>query len=144
MGPITSIFRSLEGQWQLTRTISNKGSMTGTALFTKTTPQLLHYREEGVLTLANGTSHNASQKYIYRLLDNKISVFVAETPERLLHDLEFDADVATGKHLCLLDCYNATYKFLNEHSFTLTYKVNGPQKDYTIHTLFIKMEKEKL
>ncbi|MCZ6884069.1 MAG: DUF6314 family protein [Rickettsia endosymbiont of Ixodes ricinus] len=43
---------------------------------------------------------------------------------------------AVGSHLCDSDQYNATYIFLNPDSFTLSYQVLGPQKDYNINTVF--------
>ncbi|UCM86088.1 MAG: DUF6314 family protein [Rickettsia endosymbiont of Culicoides impunctatus] len=38
-----------------------------------------------------------------------------------------------------MDIYQASYIFLNEDAFDLSYKILGPNKDYTIKTSFIRL-----
>jgi len=42
--------------------------------------------------------------------------------------------------LCECDNYKATYEFLNQDCFTLSYDVRGPQKDYVIETKFTRIQ----
>ena len=46
---------------------------------------------------------------------------------------------AKGTHQCNLDIYQANYTFLNKNSFELSYKVLGPNKNYTIKTSFTRI-----
>ncbi|WP_202068766.1 DUF6314 family protein [Rickettsia tillamookensis] len=79
----------------------------------------------------------ANKEYRYVLEDDNIVKYFAKAENSLFHRLDFiDNSRATGSHLCGEDQYNATYIFLNPDSFTLNYKVLGPQKDYNINTVF--------
>ena len=150
MTRIASIFHSLEGKWDFSGTSAGLGSTagitTGTATFQRVNSDInfLHYREEGEFTnAANGIINKAYRDYRYRLQGDSIAVFFAEEPTRLLHTLEFDNTsflsppiIATDKHPCACDTYDATYQFILPKTFTLTYSVKGLKKDYIIHSIF--------
>lgn len=139
MIPLTKIFQSLEGTWSFHRTISNYGNIVGTATFKKSATEnnLLHYREEGELKGANGESFQVYREYLYRYQNDRISVFFAEKNERLLHTLEFqDTTIAAARHLCSCDVYDATYEFTSLDEFKLAYRVIGPNKNYSMITVF--------
>jgi len=150
MNPIIKTFGLMAGSWNLYRTITSPKfqPMTGSgkAIFEKyqkDAPSLL-YKEELTLHLPS-ESINASKDYIFRLIDNQISVFFNENPERFFYTLKFDDDHPTadrlfqqagGEHLCGNDNYRASYSFFDDNTFELTYQVSGPKKDYTTITKY--------
>lgn len=90
----------------------------------------IHYNDYEHQILAN-------KEYRYILEDDNIVKYFAKAENNLFHRLDFiDNTKAIGNHLCGSDQYNATYIFLNPDSFTLSYQVLGPQKDYNINTVF--------
>ncbi len=144
-------FGLMAGRWNLYRTITSPKfqPMTGAgkAIFENyqkdSSPSLL-YKEELTLHLPSESIH-ASKEYIFRLIDNEISVFFNENPERFFYTLKFDDQTtkderlfqqAGGEHLCGNDNYRASYSFFNDNSFELTYQVSGPKKDYTMTTKY--------
>lgn len=149
MSQVANIFHSLEGQWNLYRTIKGIGSVMGIAKFQKncTDNTLLHYREDGIFTnQVEGTSNKIYRDYLYCFQNDEISVFYAEKSKGLLHTLEFNSTsfslppiTATAKHLCGCDAYNATYEFNLPDEFSMTYAVNGPKKDYIISSIFKRL-----
>jgi hypothetical protein len=51
-----------------------------------------------------------------------------------MHFISHNPCQAEATHQCNLDTYQASYIFLNEDYFELSYKVLGPSKDYAIKT----------
>jgi hypothetical protein len=132
MLPIEKLFSNLEGLWHFKRLVSNYGTLEGTALFKKISPNTLHYREEG------HSSHGTFfQEYLYEYA-SEISVYFMD--KSLLHRLQFKhkLTMARAEHLCKCDHYSAEYEFLNEQQWRLNYLVRGPKKDFSIQTQFTK------
>jgi Family of unknown function (DUF6314) len=141
MTRIAHIFQSFEGHWAFDRLIPDQGTVDGSARFQKreSDSNTLDYREDGVFHTAEGKTLKVYREYIYRLENEKISVFFAETPERLMHTLEFKyptLESATAIHKCDCDTYSAIYKFNFPDIFSISYSVNGPKKEYSINTTF--------
>ncbi len=98
-----------------------------------------------ILSSDEGEELEATREYFYRYTNDQISVFFNQTPQKLFYTLAFPAEIgkteinqATGDHLCIADNYKALYEFISSNCFKLTYDVQGPQKDYRIHNLFIR------
>jgi hypothetical protein len=145
---IKNIFYSLKGNWQLNRTISHHGTMTGVANLTLVNTSELFYREEGLF--ASGITRQVFKvyrEYLYQYKQNQIDVFHVENhqPTLLLHTLHFIDDAqkdvlkAVAHHECGRDVYQAVYLFY-VNQFQLTYLVKGPYKDYTITTMFDRLK----
>ncbi|GAA4668796.1 MULTISPECIES: DUF6314 family protein [Amycolatopsis] len=138
-GPERRLFAALPGEWALSRELPGLGSMTGTARFRPAGPDLLHYREDGVLTLAGGSSHEVFREYHYRLEEGQIRICFAEPgPPRTFHVLRLaeTPGAATDVHLCGQDTYVGEYEFPGEDRFTVRMRVTGPKKNYSIHTVY--------
>lgn len=134
---IRTVFQNLEGSWSVSRTFNN-GTFTGKATFREQDSQTLHYREDGTMVL-NGSSNQAYREYLYKLENEGITAYFCETPPRLFHHLVFRDEKAEGIHVCDRDTYKAEYYFESPEKFTLTYVVKGPEKDYSIFTIFQKI-----
>ena len=135
-----AVFDRLEGAWHLDRTIEHQATMTGTAVFRRHGTDVLHYREEGRIRLADGKAFDGHREYRFERAPGGFTVFFAEAPPRLFHRIEVarDADGFTGSatHLCAPDTYDSSYCFLADGSFVIRHSVHGPRKDYVSTTLF--------
>ncbi|MCZ6886558.1 MAG: DUF6314 family protein [Rickettsia endosymbiont of Ixodes persulcatus] len=79
----------------------------------------------------------ANKEYRYVFKNSNITKYFIAPENSLFYRLDFiDNAKAIGSHLCDKDQYDATYIFLTPDSFTLSYQVLGPQKDYNINTVF--------
>jgi WD40 repeat protein len=122
--------------------------------------QELLYSEKGTFTMSNGLALQGTRQYAYRYqkaLQRITAWFVTLDDEArvdyLFHQVEFRArqvaadqghDVhAQGHHLCIKDDYNAAYSFPFQNStlntWSLTYLVKGPSKDYTASATFTRI-----
>ncbi|MEY4463489.1 MAG: hypothetical protein RLZZ81_460 [Pseudomonadota bacterium] len=138
---IKEIFSNLPGKYRINRIIDNHGYGEGVAYFLPKSLNELIYKEELKIHY-NDSDHQilASKEYRYILEDDNIVKYFAEAENNLFYRLDFiDDSRATGSHLCDKDEYNATYIFLNPDSFSLNYKIFGPQKNYNINTVFNRM-----
>jgi hypothetical protein len=146
----SKIFKNLQGNWKIWRTIPNHGEMEGIVFFKNIDAETnaLHYCEEGVFTTVSGESLNTNREYVYRYEDDEISTYFVDKnaaddkpkTDRLFHTLIFSASSttvkATAEHLCERDKYVAIYDFYNDDEFKITYQVKGPAKDYVSNTIF--------
>ena len=135
------IFKSLEGTWKIKRQLSDKGTAAGTATFAKESDDQLLYSEKVDVNFRDAADllHTHQEyKFTYDPGTNLITKYTRSNDK--MYDLQFHDKQATGTYLCIKDTYHAKYEFTSDTKFTLTYIVNGPEKDYSIVTVF---EKEK-
>lgn len=135
-----AVFDRLAGAWELERTIEGQATMSGTAVFSLLAPDVLKYREEGRIRLADGKEFDGHREYLFERAPGGFLVHFAETPPRLFHAIaiERDGDALAGSatHLCTPDTYDSGYRFLADGSFTIRHTVHGPRKDYLSATVF--------
>ncbi|GAB7340989.1 hypothetical protein MBLNU457_7323t1 [Dothideomycetes sp. NU457] len=163
--PLKTIFESLEGKWQMRRSLDSRlpgfpsGTFAGEATFTPHNAfngNSYLYHETGELQTEQGFKLRADMKYIYRLdLENeKISAWFVKDDngkddvDYLYHELEFERKdarwIARGDHLCVMDMYWTFYDFrteIKDGKSSLSYwglrtQVKGPEKDYTTDTAY--------
>lgn len=148
-----NIFHNLVGTYAITRILGNYGTAKGIAYFIEdkghSSPhsRILYREELDVEYYGNTNRVKAFKEYLYSLEQNKIvKYFVNENNNGLFYQLHFisntplqDKVQAKGTHQCNLDIYQANYTFLNKNSFELSYKVLGPNKNYTIKTSFTRI-----
>ncbi|MDP9892046.1 hypothetical protein J2W32_004189 [Variovorax boronicumulans] len=139
-GTPDSVFDQFEGTWDLDRTIEGKASMVGTARFRRDDAAWLKYREEGRIQLPDGQSFDGHREYVFEGITDGFSVYFAETPLRLFHEIaivrEGDELVGSAGHLCVADQYDSVYRFRTDGSFVIEHLVKGPRKDYLSRTVF--------
>lgn len=135
-----AVFSTLEGAWTFERTIAGMAEASGTARFTRQGTDKYAYRESAQVKLANGRELQASREYFYRRHAAGFDVWFAEEPPRLFHLVRLTRDAnglrANASHLCGLDHYRSRYAFLDDGSFVVEHRVEGPAKDYLIATLY--------
>lgn len=136
-----AMLAALAGPWRLQRRISGLATMEGTAVFAPQQDGSLLYTEQGRVTLADGRTHQAHQRYLYQPLPQGFSVWFPEQPPRLFHtmDLQPQADgslCGSALHGCGDDTYRSHYRFAPDGSWVLTHVVQGPRKDYSSSTHF--------
>lgn len=139
-GTPDTVFGLLEGAWDLDRLIEGKATMLGTARFTRLDAGSLKYREEGRIHLPDGQSFDGHREYVFEGIADGFSVYFAETPLRLFHEIaivrEGDELVGSAGHLCVADQYDSVYRFRADGSFVIEHLVKGPRKDYLSRTVF--------
>ena len=168
MSAARKVFDSLEGAWTIRRKLKSSvpgyptGFLQGTAHFFRrpSTASAFDaeylYAEEGELHADGGTKMQASRKYVYRYNTNRDQIsswFVQEdgdSVDYLFNELQHDTSakqddpgclILKGDHLCVNDMYRASYKFQSPGEnmmFSVTYQVQGPKKDYTHDTIYIR------
>ncbi|HJD64528.1 MAG TPA: DUF6314 family protein [Rickettsia endosymbiont of Sericostoma sp.] len=147
---IDYIFYNLVGTYTITRILDNYGTAKGIAYFIEDKkpiyskyPSILYREELDVNYHGSSTKVKAFKEYIYSLEQDKIvKYFVNENNNTLFYQMRFISGSpcqAEAIHQCNLDIYQASYIFLNKDSFDLSYKILGPNKDYTIKTSFIRL-----
>lgn len=135
-----AVFSALEGTWTFERTITPMVEVSGAACFTRQGPDEYAYRERARVKLANGQELQASREYRYHRQADGFDVWFEEDPPRLFHRVRL-ARIANGlganaSHLCGQDHYLTRYAFLDEGSFVVEHRVEGPAKNYSIATLY--------
>lgn len=137
------VMTRLAGAWAFDRVIEGQGSMKGLATFTPLDAERLAYREQGRLTLLNGTELEAEREYVFRERCRGFDVLFKDNPPRLFHAIELaasDGGALSGSagHLCNLDHYQSTYTFCGDGGLIIRHVVSGPRKDYTMTTTYTR------
>jgi hypothetical protein len=159
-----AIFRSLQGDWSLRRSLISSiatypsGTFRGTAKFFPRAPTEPEYDaeylyfEEGDFETENGLRFRANRRYSHRYneANDSLSVWFVKsdnkTVDYLFHELEIlpaeweGGWKARAHHLCIADTYDVKYEFrfkgVSIEEWTLAYSVKGPQKDYRIESVY--------
>jgi Family of unknown function (DUF6314) len=138
------IFHSLAGDWRLSRSIPDQGTVRGLARFRWVEPAVLAYHEEGTLQLDAGATMDIRREYRYVLEPDQIRVMFAEPGASgdTLHVLRPATDrgdgwpvVVADVHLCGEDTYVGEYRFESDSRIAVRMQVQGPAKDYLIATV---------
>lgn len=142
-GGISEVANRLAGSWQFNRVIEGQGTVQGIATLTTLDGDSLAYREQGQLRLLNGTEFQTEREYIFASSATGFQVFFKETPPRLFHEISLSASTSgvlsgAADHLCNLDTYRSSYTFLPDGRFVIRHIVEGPRKDYTMTTTYVR------
>jgi hypothetical protein len=130
------------GHYVFERRISSpRVSFTGTATFEKGPSNQILYREEGDYSLGN-IEQRCYQKRIFVVDASGLSIY--RNDNSLLHEFRVDnMPVFPIKlnhiHHCKDDFYSLTLDLLSNDSFSTSYVIEGPSKNYTIHTAFMRV-----
>jgi len=130
----------LRGDWDVERLIRDRragqdGAFRGTARFRETADsQVLEYTEDGELRF--GSHHGpACRRLIYRgRADGAADVRFADGRE--FYRLDLRAGAWRADHPCRADSYHVVITRLSPDSFTETWQVAGPDKDYELATTY--------
>jgi hypothetical protein len=138
----------LRGDWSVERRILDRragqdGSFRGMARFQSSgDSQLLDYTEDGDLHL--GSHHGpARRRLIYSgRADGAADVRFADGRE--FYRLDLRAGNWQAEHPCRADSYHVTFTRLSPDSFTETWQVAGPHKDYELQTTYRRMTHRRI
>jgi len=144
MNSSREIFKYFIGTWDINRIVGAAGIAHGIARFIQKDSNNILFREDlNVIYNNSSKSEIAYKEYLYWYNQETQKIVKKFIDNRLFYELnhDFEDRKAYGDHLCECDMYKATYTFLDEGSFILTYEVKGPQKDYVIETKFYRIKK---
>ncbi len=143
-----TIFQSLPGDWTLVRDLGPTGQFKGDVTFHPTepeNPQILRYREEGVLERGDGKQFDGYREYDFVLHEDPPAI------ELLFRDplsfgnryvlLQFGKDTTDGLyardiHPCGEDFYHHCMIWYDENHFETKIKITGPKKDHLLHSIY--------
>ncbi|MGO8961854.1 MAG: DUF6314 family protein [Streptosporangiaceae bacterium] len=135
----------LLGDWIVARKIrdnlaARSGSFRGTARFMPAPDcragRLLLYREQGQLRFAEYCGP-ASRRLCYRELPGG-AADVQFADGRAFYQLDLRAGRCQAEHLCGHDRYAVCVCVLSSDSFTESWRVTGPAKDYELTTSYVR------
>ncbi len=145
LGLATSTASFLRGQWNLARELHDYrsgqcGSLRGSARFQPAPSDdgssWLDYQEHGELTFG-GHRGPASRSLRYRdLPDGTADVLFSDG--RAFYRLDLRAGRCEAEHLCGADQYLVCVRVVSGDSFTETWRVTGPAKDYEMTTAYVR------
>lgn len=130
------------GYYTFERCISSpRLKFMGTATFEKGPSGQILYREEGGYSLGN-VEQKCYQKRIFIVDASGLSIY--KNDNSLLHEFRVDnMQVFPIKlhhiHHCKKDRYSLMLDILSNDSFSTSYVIEGPSKNYTIHTVFTRV-----
>ena len=137
--------RFLLGEWDVVREVRDyrsgrTGVFRGTARLGPepgdSAGNVLSYREHGELTFA-GHRGRASRSLSYREQpDGAADVRFADG--RPFYQLDLRPGHCRAEHQCGADRYVVFLRVLSDDSFTETWRVTGPAKDYEMTTTFVR------
>ncbi|EET47870.1 DUF6314 family protein [Thalassobium sp. R2A62] len=127
------------GTWQVSRVIADAASGTqslfaGIAEFSEQGTDQLAYREQGQMTLPDGTTLAATRGYQWTF--SKDRVWVGFEEGQPFHDFSPQGHEDGTEHLCINDLYRVRYDFAAFPVWSATYRVTGPRKDYNLRSLY--------
>jgi len=139
---LSNLHSALEGTWTFDRNASSGESMAGSARFVARGETRLHYREQGILTLVDGTELKFERSYIYEFSDAAMSIYFDTPSPRLFQSVVLTPHgkvwAGSGSHLCGADRYASRFEFAPawQDRFRIVHKVTGPRKDYVLETRY--------
>jgi hypothetical protein len=139
------------GRWTFSRTMLGAddvmvGEAEGAAEFLPMPDTfLLHYKESGQLHLkADQRVVAFSRRFDYEIAGDIVHVVFADgmqigqAYQSYRYDAAEQALLPVETHLCILDRYDGSYRLIDADRFELHTRIEGPHKDYLVHTLFTR------
>lgn len=128
MTPEARVLADFAGDWRLIKTVAQadgtRGSFDGTASWHPVGTGA-DYSEEGRMTLGDAAPFHATRRYRWsRALE------ISFDDGRFFHQVPALGGAAT--HWCAPDRYDVVYDFSAWPEFTVSWRVKGPRKDYTL------------
>lgn len=145
VGLATSTASFLLGEWKMARDIRDyrtgqSGVFRGMARFVpaprESAGPLLSYREDGQLTFAGHRGPAERHLYLVERPDGTADVRFADG--RAFYQLDLLAGHCQAEHRCGADEYLVRVRVLTVDSFTETWRVTGPAKDYEMTTTYVR------
>jgi hypothetical protein len=141
-------FKILRGRWKIEREIKGIGKLQGIATFKTIDDDSYIYREDGIFQTKE-FKEKVYKEYIYILNHESILTYFYENNEKknLFLKLNFEKNnkdifIANYCHLCNKDKYNSFYEIYDENKFKITYKVDGPEKNYISQTFYMRLNNQ--
>ncbi|WP_233155126.1 DUF6314 family protein [Sedimentitalea arenosa] len=124
------------GTWRIERVIRHADGMAarfeGRAVWTQHGADLA-YEETGVMRLKGQATVSARQRYTWHP-----DLTVSFSDGRFFHTVPPDGGETS--HVCDPDRYDGHYDFSNWPSFSVTWRVCGPRKDYVSRSTYSRVE----
>lgn len=145
------LYGYFRGNWRFTRTMRGVdalaiGEAQGLATFQPGDAAHLQYEERGQLRLVAGQQLlSFSRRFGYRMegdivrVDFADSMQAGEEYQRYRYDPQQRSLVPVETHLCNLDRYDGRYVLIDDNQFDLHTRIEGPHKNYRLHTHYSRL-----
>lgn len=130
---IKDFFYSLNGEWELQRSVTNNHFATGICRYSNISKNLLVCYEKGLLN----NKDSFSKEYFYELdpLNKAVNIYFDIELKRLFVQVQsVIGSNQTSIHLCGKDIYKYQIFLDDNNNFATECQVIGPFKNYTIKT----------
>ena len=129
------------GSWSLHREIVDRhlgqtGLFKGSAVLRVTGTDTLHYAETGKVRFGGGPVMVATREYSWQFKADQVDVRFADGAA--FHSFTPTGASAGTDHPCGDDFYQVRYDFTHWPTWTAEWVVNGPRKDYTSVSRYIR------
>ncbi|WP_034297415.1 DUF6314 family protein [Herbaspirillum sp. RV1423] len=145
------LYAYFNGHWTFARTMFGAddiliGAADGVAEFVPAeNSSSLHYKESGQLRLSADQRVVAfSRRFHYDIAGNMVRVAFADgiqagqAYQSYRYDPTQRALLPMQTHLCIMDRYDGSYRLIDADHFDLYTRIEGPHKDYLLHTRFTR------
>ncbi|WP_050477287.1 DUF6314 family protein [Herbaspirillum rhizosphaerae] len=144
------LYAYFSGNWRFTRSMLGVDNMLigeadGQAEFHPHEAYGLQYKESGRLRLAaDQRVVSFTRRFDYRVEDDIVHVAFADgmqagqAYQSYRYDPAQKALLPLETHLCIADRYDGRYVLIDAGRFDLHTRIEGPQKDYLLHTQFTR------
>lgn len=142
------LYAYFSGSWRFTRSMLGTdklviGEADGCAEFHSGEANCLQYKESGQLRLeADQRVVSFTRRFDYRIEGDVVHVAFADGVQagQAYQSYRYDpvqkALLPIETHLCILDRYDGRYVLIDADRFDLHTRIEGPHKDYLLHTQF--------
>ncbi|HYB09733.1 MAG TPA: DUF6314 family protein [Alphaproteobacteria bacterium] len=137
--PIRDLRAFLAGAWRIVRRIGDRrlgivGRLEGCATFAPTARGFC-YDESGTLQFG-AYRGSVTQRYLFDIEDSAPAAKICLADGRPFYVLDLRSGVANVAHDCGADRYRGRYRTFCADDWTLTWRVDGPRKRYSIATRY--------
>lgn len=133
--------RDFEGEWQITRDITDRKAgqtwrLEGRAVLEAQGDDRLLYTESGTLRFGDGTPMAATRRYLWQFTPEGVKMLFEDG--KPFHSFVPEGYVTGSEHPCGEDVYRVRYDFIPWPRWRSVWLVTGPRKDYTSITEFTR------
>jgi hypothetical protein len=134
--PVHDLFSYLQGDWVLTRKITDlrlntPGLMSGTTTITRQPDKggkpVLAYKEEGELSFGEYKDKvYRNYEFCFPVAHKALVLF---SDGKIFHELDLSSGFIEVEHLCLKDTYRGSFCVVSPDAWLSKWQVSGPSKE---------------
>ncbi len=120
--------------------MSDASRGAGSAHIERLSASSCRFREFVTMMLADGETVTGSREYVLEEIAERL-IFRFDDGQNagdVFQTFAFGRMPSTSTHLCGADVYESTLTWCGDDAFELVHVVNGPKKDYQMHSRYLR------